>query len=89
GEATEAHHDPIRESQDGMRSGLSLALFLNDDFRGGALTFPEIGRVIEARAGRAVLFSQHLLHGDALVESGDRYLLEGEIFYAPSWRPYR
>lgn len=88
GEATRAHRDAVREAADGLRSALSLVVFLNDDLTGGTLTFPEIGRTIEPRRGRAVVFSQQLLHQDTEVTQGSRYALESEVFYSERWRAY-
>lgn len=89
GEGTQPHRDPIRECAEGQRSALSLVVFLNDDFAGGALEFPEQSRTIEAQTGRAVVFSHDVLHGDAIVDDGQRYVLLGEVFYSERWRPYQ
>lgn len=88
GEGTDEHSDPIRETPDGQRSQLSVLVFLNDRFTGGAIEFPELGRTVEARAGRAVLFPHGLLHRDCVVERGRKFVLEAEVFYSPSWQVY-
>ena len=86
-EASAPHLDPIRETSRGLVSKLSLIVFLNDNFGGGALDFPPLGRKVEARAGRAVLFPHGLLHQDELVGHGRKFVLETEVFYAPDWVP--
>jgi hypothetical protein len=89
GEGTPAHRDPIRETVDGLRSALSVVVFLGDQFDGGGIEFPELGRVIEAKAGRAVVFPHSLLRADRIVERGRKFVLETEVFYSRDWRPYR
>lgn len=88
-EGAEAHRDAIRETVDGMRSAMSVIVFLNDQFDGGGVEFPELGRIVEAKAGRAVVFPHSLLHADRTVERGRKFVLETEVFYSRDWRPYR
>ncbi|MFO7567725.1 MAG: 2OG-Fe(II) oxygenase [Enhygromyxa sp.] len=88
GEGTELHRDPARETTDGQRSQLSVLLFLNDDFTGGAIEFPSAGRVVEPRVGRAIVFPHELVHRDLSVEQGSKFVLEAEVFYSPHWQPY-
>ena len=68
---------------------MSVLVFLNDNFTGGGIEFPELGRHIEARAGRVCLFPHSLSHIDHVVERGRKFVLETEVFYAPDWMPYR
>lgn len=89
GEGTEVHCDPQRETSDGQRSQLSVMVFLNDDFRGGAVEFPSIDRIVEPRAGRAIVFPHGTIHRDQSVERGRKFVLETEVFYSPHWQPYR
>lgn len=88
GEGTEAHCDPARETADGQRSQLSVLVFLNDDFSGGAIEFPRTGRVVEPRVGRAIVFPHGAVHRDHAVERGRKFVLEAEVFYSPHWQPY-
>jgi hypothetical protein len=81
GEGTQAHTDPARATHDGQRSQLSVLVFLNDDFCGGAIEFPEIGRTIAARAGRAIVFPHGAVHRDHVVERGRKFVLETEAFF--------
>ncbi|EDM78880.1 WD40 repeat protein [Plesiocystis pacifica SIR-1] len=89
GEATTTHREPLRACPDGQISALSFILFLNDAFEGGSVEFPGVSRSVDPRAGRVVVFANDLLHTDALVTAGDRFTLEGEVFYTQRWRPYR
>jgi hypothetical protein len=88
GEGTQPHRDPIRETTDGLRSAMSILVFLNDAFEGGGIEFPELGRFIAAKAGRAVVFPHSLMHVDHIVERGRAFVLETDVFYCRHWRPY-
>jgi hypothetical protein len=81
GEGTQPHRDPIRETVDGLRSAMSILVFLNDQFEGGGIEFPELGRSIQAKAGRAVVFPHSLMHADRVVEHGRKFVLETDVFY--------
>jgi predicted 2-oxoglutarate/Fe(II)-dependent dioxygenase YbiX len=56
---------------------LSVVYFMNDDFAGGELFFPELDLVIEPSAGTLVCFpsDHHYIHGVKPVSSGHRYTL--------------
>lgn len=56
---------------------LSVVCFLNDDFAGGELVFPDLDLSIEPRAGTLVCFpSDHnFIHGVNPVRAGHRYTL--------------
>lgn len=88
GEGTRQHCDPARETVDGQRSQLSVIVFLNDGYRGGGIEFPELGRVVEPRTGRACVFPHGLTHVDQVVGSGRKFVLETEVFYNADWSPY-
>ncbi len=53
----------------------AISLFLNSDFEGGQLKFPEYGQELySAPAGGAVVFSCSLLHEATVVTKGCRYM---------------
>jgi predicted 2-oxoglutarate/Fe(II)-dependent dioxygenase YbiX len=54
---------------------LSVVYFLNDDFEGGELVFPDLDLLIQARSGTLVCFpSDHnFIHGVNPVTTGHRY----------------
>jgi hypothetical protein len=89
GQSTELHSDPSRICSEGMRSHLSVVVFLNDDFVGGGLEFPCLQQRVCARAGRAVLFHHGLEHRDLAVEAGRAFVLQAEVFYSEHWQPLR
>jgi hypothetical protein len=80
-EGTQAHRDPVRETVDGLRSAMSVIVFLNDQFEGGGIEFPELGRFIDAKLGRAVVFPHSLMHIDHVVARGRKFVLETDVFY--------
>jgi predicted 2-oxoglutarate/Fe(II)-dependent dioxygenase YbiX len=56
---------------------LSVVYFLNDDFVGGELVFPNIDLVIKPQAGTLVCFpsDHHFIHGVNPVTAGHRYTI--------------
>ena len=82
-----AHVDaeaPLRDEELGLElwektldRDLSVVCFLNDDFAGGELDFPDLGLRITPQAGTLVCFpaDHHYLHGVQPVTAGHRYTL--------------
>jgi predicted 2-oxoglutarate/Fe(II)-dependent dioxygenase YbiX len=56
---------------------LSIVYFLNDNFIGGELVFPDLDLVIKPEAGTLVCFpsDHHYIHGVNPVKSGHRYTI--------------
>jgi|SRR5215471_14943306 len=56
---------------------LSVVCFINDDFVGGELVFPDLPLKIEPEAGTLVCFpsDHHFVHGVVPVQSGHRYTI--------------
>jgi predicted 2-oxoglutarate/Fe(II)-dependent dioxygenase YbiX len=68
-----AHRDNTTKGTAHRRFAVSL--FLNDDFEGGTLRFPEYGsHQYKAPAGGAVVFSCSMLHEATPVTRGRRYM---------------
>jgi hypothetical protein len=87
GERHGAHWDTIVELADNVRSLLTLVFYLNDDFTGGETDFPELGRRIAPRRGRALLFQHRVLHEAGAVTAGEKLVLRTDILYrAERWR---
>lgn len=63
------------------RSLLTLMVYLNDDFEGGATRFFELGLSVAPKRGAALLFRHHLLHEGAVVESGEKHVLRSDVMY--------
>lgn len=81
GEKHGAHWDTVVELPGGVQSLLTLVFYLNDDFEGGATDFPELGRVIVPRRGRALLFQHRILHEATSVLSGEKLVLRTDVLY--------
>jgi prolyl 4-hydroxylase len=83
GERHGAHWDTVVELDGGVRSLVTLVFYLNDGFEGGETDFPELGRTIAPRAGRALLFQHRILHEATEVRSGEKLVLRTDILYRP------
>jgi hypothetical protein len=84
GERHGAHWDTVVELGEGVRSLVTLVFYLNDGFEGGATDFPELGRVITPRAGRALLFQHRILHEATAVRAGEKLVLRTDLLYRPA-----
>jgi len=69
--------EPVLENEY-YRYNLSAICYLNEDFVGAELTFPEINKTIIPKPGKLVLFPSRYKHGVLNMESGRRYTM-------PTW----
>lgn len=83
GERHGAHWDTVVELDGGVRSLVTLVVYLNDGFVGGHTDFPELGRSIEPRRGRALLFQHRVLHVATEVRAGEKLVLRTDVLYGP------
>lgn len=84
GERHGTHWDTVVELENGVQSLLTLVFYLNDGFEGGETDFPELGRRIEPRAGRALLFQHRILHEAMAVRAGEKVVLRTDVLYGPN-----
>jgi prolyl 4-hydroxylase len=77
------HRDQFYAGAGGTRSLLTFMVYLNDDFEGGATSFPEQGKRVVPRAGDALVFQHMVLHAGERVASGVKYVLRSEVLYRP------
>lgn len=65
---------------------LVLLWYLNDVAAGGATRFPQLGREVEARAGRLLMFPPYWMyqHEGLPPTSGDKYILSTYLLFAGS-----
>lgn len=57
---------------------LTIICYLNDDYVGGEITFPQFDLTIKPKAGDLIMFPSRYRHGVLQMHSGNRYSL-------PSW----
>ncbi len=63
------------------RSELTLMIYLNDGFGGGATTFLDYELEVTPKTGMALLFQHRILHEGAVVTSGTKYVLRTDVMY--------
>ena len=66
------------------RSLFSILIYLNDDFAGGATSFPDLRRRFDPEAGNALVFGHAHRHCGSPVTSGIKYVLHLFAMYAPA-----
>jgi prolyl 4-hydroxylase len=61
------------------KSLLSLLLYLNDDFGGGATLFKEFE--VKPKKGSILLFPHNLLHAGEILNSGTKYIIRTDVIF--------
>jgi Rps23 Pro-64 3,4-dihydroxylase Tpa1-like proline 4-hydroxylase len=56
---------------------ISCVLYLNDNYEGGELNFPEKGFMIKPEAGSLIIFPSKCLHESKIIKSGVKYMAPG------------
>ncbi|MDI1431483.1 prolyl hydroxylase family protein [Polyangium sorediatum] len=77
------HQDQSYAGEGGTRSLLTLMVYLNEGFAGGATEFPEQERIIVPKTGDALLFQHMLLHAGNPVTDGTKFVLRSDVLYRP------
>lgn len=58
------------------KSTVSMVIYLNDNYEGGKINFPELGLSVKPEAGSAVVFeSSSILHEPEATKSGVKYVI--------------
>ncbi len=83
GRRSKLHRDPTRFGTQAERSVLTLLVYLNEEFEGGATEFPKLDRSVAPATGEALIFEQDLDHRGALVTEGQKMVLRASVFYVP------
>lgn len=81
GQRFAAHYDGSFARDPHERSLLTLLLYLNDGFGGGATGFLDFERAVVPRTGTVVLFQHPLLHEGGTVHAGVKYALRSDVMY--------
>jgi len=76
-----AHWDTEVELAPSLLTRLTLVVYLNDDFDGGATDFPELDVRVVPRKGMALVFQHRTLHKACPVIRGVKYVLRTDIAY--------
>jgi prolyl 4-hydroxylase len=75
------HYDGAFVRDASERSLLTLMVYLNEGFEGGATTFLDHGLVVTPRTGTALLFQHFQLHEGSEVHAGTKYVLRSDVMY--------
>lgn len=78
------HYDGSFVRDAAEESLLTVLLFLNDGFVGGATEFLDLGVRVTPRPGLALLFQHRLLHEGCRVDAGTKYVLRTDAMYRAS-----
>ena len=75
------HRDGAFVRNDDEASALTVLVYLNSEFEGGATRFFEVDLVVQGRPGLALLFQHRLLHEGEVVTAGAKYVLRTDVMY--------
>lgn len=77
------HRDGSFQRDDGVRSHLTLMVYLNQDFYGGETVFDLGGEpiVVHPRRGMALMFEHPVRHQGAPVTFGRKYVVRTDVMY--------
>ena len=81
GQHHSAHWDTVVELAGRVNSRMTLVLYLNDDFQGGATEFPELNARVTPQRGRALLFQHRVLHAATPVTRGAKFVLRTDLLF--------
>lgn len=59
---------------------MTFVFYLNDDYEGGEIHFPELNLKVKPKAGSVIMFPPHLLH-EAFDVKGTKYIMTNSILY--------
>jgi hypothetical protein len=73
-------HEDGGNPDDPRKIVFGIAIYLNDDFIGGELIYPDLGLSVTPRPGSMVIHSAHLKHQVFPVLGGERYSITTFVF---------
>ena len=78
------HRDAGKQDANGLRSIMTVNIFLNDDFTGGCTDFyledkQTLRMSVKPQPGRAAIFNSQHYHVGQVVETGRKYLLRTDV----------
>ena len=83
GEYFGVHTDAPFIAPDGACTGLSLVLYLNENYDGGETVFPDLALEVRPATGKIVLFPPTLRHLSQPITRGAKYIIRSEVLYRP------
>ena len=76
------HRDGAWAPSPAARTKLTVQVYLNEEFTGGATRFSESGLSVTPRTGTAIVFEHRLWHEGCAVTTGTKYVLRTDVLYA-------
>jgi predicted 2-oxoglutarate/Fe(II)-dependent dioxygenase YbiX len=86
GSEMSAHSDVysyVTDDSKPVRPYLTAILYLNDDYVGGEIAFPNDSLSIKPKSGSVVIFKSDTLHEVKPILSGNRYMTQTYIYEKP------
>ncbi|XP_006813613.1 uncharacterized protein LOC102806073 [Saccoglossus kowalevskii] len=88
GEYFAPHWDGSYQRDNKERSYITVQLYLNEGFEGGATTFlplDDSSRSVKCipKIGRILVFQHDILHEGSVLESGRKYAIRTDVMYSP------
>jgi hypothetical protein len=84
GDLVAPHSDAAVQVNGGKWSALTLVIYLNDKFEGGATGFPVLGIELNVPVGHGILFQQSLAHEGVKVLAGEKHIVRTDVATASS-----
>jgi hypothetical protein len=81
GQQFKPHVDAPYKKSESELSKLTLLIYLNEDFEGGATTLVLEGEDIKPKEGMLFLFEQKIMHCGRPVTTGTKYVLRTDVMY--------
>jgi predicted 2-oxoglutarate/Fe(II)-dependent dioxygenase YbiX len=70
----------VKDGENEVRPIFTIILYINDDYEGGEIHFPNENVAIKPDAGSVLIFPSNLLHEVKTVISGNRYMTQSYIY---------
>ena len=81
GQQFKRHMDGPHRRENGERSWVTMIIYLNDDFDGGATQFIDPFQMVYPETGSMLLFKHRQLHQGDPVTKGTKYVMRTDIMY--------
>ena len=79
------HFDGTYQRENGDQSFITIQLYLNEDFKGGATTFLDIDSdavtAVQPKTGSVLIFQHVIFHSGSIVSKGIKYAVRSDVMY--------